>query len=276
MLSQDRTAQTAAPAAGSVNGMDLADALEELVGDWATPERVSCLGVAADEVYGHHLLTQLLVRRHLKQVLFAQAVVGEYRAERHLPALALTRPVLEGAVQLSWAAAVDQSGQCQLRMERILAAGLEEMAATDAAVPAFEGAFLSEARRRNLKKPPSTRQAMRALDARERRRARSPFWESHYEQYGIASRHLHASFLGPGVFRLRPDGLVLDPKPDDAQGVAALRWCLFYFALATDAITRMVALKDMQQQIADSYDTLRPLAQSALDSAAAPANGATT
>lgn len=248
------------------DGIELATRLDALVTSVAARSIVDRLVVATMDAFdGDLLIVQLLVRRHLKQVEFSKAVVGETLAERHLAALALTRTVLEGAVALSWAASTNQRPEACTRLHRILAAGFEAMEVERPGLPAREQAFLDNARSRKLKNPPDTRSAMQAMDAFEQRSGGKVHWESHYQHFAFASDYIHAGVYGPGVFAQHPDGLVIKVAPDGRQGLAALRWGLFYFARGVDAIARLAGDNELKADITAAYAELKPLAQKTLD-----------
>lgn len=101
-----RPAMSPAPEPLTENGRIVAERLTELAAFFSSEETVTQLATAATETFeGDLLMMQLIVRKHLKAVEFTRAVASECCAGRGNVALALTRTVLEGAVQLSWAAA---------------------------------------------------------------------------------------------------------------------------------------------------------------------------
>jgi len=256
-----------APEPLTENGRIVAERLKALVVFFGSEEPVAQLATAATETFeGDLLMMQLIVRKHLKAVEFTRAVVCECCAGRGNVALALTRTVLEGAVQLSWAADTDDLAQAAKRLQRILKAGYEAMVDEGCGpLPPVEQRSLDDALSRRVKNPPTMRGAMQAMDARERRTGGKPHWETHYQNFSFASGYVHAGFLGPGVFHVRPDALVIDINPNQRQTTAALRWCLLYFARSVDAACRLAGARNLADHVADEYRALKPVAQRALD-----------
>ena len=103
------------------------------------------------------------------------------------------------------------------------------------------------------------------MDAAEVRAGGAAYWESHYEQFQISSDYVHTSFLGPARFTVIGDEMHVDLNPDPIEGVAALRWGLFYFVRGADAVLRLVGLDAESQQIVVRYGSIKDLADDELD-----------
>lgn len=170
---------------------------------------------------------QLLVRKNLKQCEFAEELVCALRSGRTSVALALTRTLLEGGVELSWAADDQLRGAADERLLRILRRGYEAIAEVNP-VPPSEQAVLDDIIDQGLKlSPESARNAMEEMDAAEIRAGGDAYWQSHYTQFEISSDYVHTSFLGPARFAIVGDEMQVDMNPDLTEGMAALRWGLF-------------------------------------------------
>lgn len=232
------------------------------MGSIATLEQI---GIAAEERYGgNHHITQLLVRKNLKQCEFAEALAGELTEGRTTVALAVTRTLLEGAVELAWAADGQLRGTPQDRLFRILRRGYEALGQVSTLPPA-EQAVLDQCLARELKvSPGSPRSAMQEMDAAEVRAGGQPYWESHYQQFAISSDVIHASFLGPARFTIVGDEMHVDMNPGETEGAAALRWGLFYFVRGADAVFRLVGLDDDSQKLVARYAAIKQLADDEL------------
>jgi hypothetical protein len=243
----------------------LADVLEDLSFELGTSTTCVRIGIAAEERYdGHHHITQLLVRKHLKQCEFAQALASELLGGRTGVALALTRTLLEGGVELAWAADSQLRSTPEQRLLRILRRGYEAMSEVSA-LPASEQAVLDDCRDRRLKlSPESARNAMQEMDAAEVRAGGSAYWESHYQQFQISSDYVHTSFLGPGRFTVVGDEMHVDMNPDPTEGIAALRWGLFYFVRGADAVLRLVGLDADSAALVRRYADVKDLADAEL------------
>jgi hypothetical protein len=243
----------------------LIDGLQQLAFDMGSVETAQRLGIAAEERYeGRHHITQLLVRKNLKQCEFAEELASALLDGRTSVALALTRTLLEGGVELSWAADGQLRGTPEKRLMRILRRGYEALAEASE-VPPSERAVLDEALARRLKlSPESARNAMQEMDAAEVRAGGSAYWESHYQQFQISSDYVHTSFLGPARFAIVDDVMDIDMNPDETEGMAALRWGLFYFVRGADAVLRLVGLDDEAAAIVQRYAVLKPIADAEL------------
>jgi hypothetical protein len=85
-----------------------------------------------------------------------------------------------------------------------------------------------------------------------------------YEQFQIGSDYVHTSFLGPARFTIIRDEMHVDINPDFIEGVAALRWGLFYFVRGADAIMRLVGLDGESKRIVARYAAITELADRGL------------
>jgi len=263
---QDRTAREAGLALFlTPERRQLIDVLRDLAVELGTSATCVRIGIAAEERYdGHHHITQLLTRKHLKQCEFAQALASELLEGRTGVALALTRTLLEGGIELAWAADAQLRGTAEERLLRILRRGYEAIAEVSA-LPASEQAVLDDCRVRELKlSPESARNAMQEMDAAEVRAGGSAYWESHYQQFQISSDYVHTSFLGPGRFTIVGDEMHVDMNPDPTEGMAALRWGLFYFVRGADAVLRVVGLDGDSEALVGRYADVRDLAHAEL------------
>lgn len=239
------------------------------VGSMQTAERI---GAAAEATYeGHHHITQLLVRKNLKQCEFAAAVASAFRAGHMNVALALTRTLLEGAIEMSWAADVDSTDESKNRLIRILASGYRAMAEVSS-LPDAEQSVVDCAESYGLKHAPDVRAAMQSMDAREVKLGGEPFWESHYKQFALSSDYIHASFLGPGRFHIGDDEIIVRADPDMTEGIAALRWSIHYFAWGASTIARLVRLEDLADAIVQDYAAIKSLAEQELEAVLAPSD----
>jgi hypothetical protein len=54
-------------------------------------------------------------------------------------------------------------------------------------------------------------------------------------------------------------------NPDPTEGMAALRWGMFYFARGADAVLRLVGLDADSKRIVSRYAVIRDLAETELD-----------
>jgi hypothetical protein len=95
------------------------------------------------------------LRKNLKQCEFAEELACALRNGRTSVALALTRTLLEGGVELSWAADGQLRGTAEERLMRILRRGYEAMAEVNG-LPASEQAVLDDINLRGLKLSPES------------------------------------------------------------------------------------------------------------------------
>jgi L-amino acid N-acyltransferase YncA len=243
----------------------LIDELQQL-GYWMGSVQMSQrIGIAAQEGYEHLHITQLLVRKNLKQSEFAEDLAAALLDGRTAVALALTRTLLEGGVELSWAADAQLPGTPEDRLLRILRRGYEALAAVSA-LPPSERAVLDDAVARGLNlSPNSARNAMQEMDRAEVQAGGSAYWESHYEQFRVSSGYVHTSFVGPARFRVTSEAMEIDMNPDPLEGMSSLRWGLYYFARGADAVLRLVGLDDDVNHVVERYAAVRELADSELD-----------
>jgi hypothetical protein len=235
--------------------------LEAIAFDMGSVETNRRIGIAAEDGYdGHHHITQLLVRKNLKQGEFAEELICALRNGRTGAALALTRTLLEGGVELSWAADKQLRGTSEQRLLRILRRGYEAMAEVSP-LPSGEQAVLTDATARGLRSSPeSARNAMQEMDAAEVRAGGGAYWESHYEQFQVSSDYVHTSFLGPARFTIIDTQIHVNMNPDPIEGMAALRWGLFYFVRGADAVLRLVGLDADSQLVVARYSAITSLA----------------
>lgn len=198
----------------------LIDELEAIAFEMGSVEMCQRIGIAAEERYeGHHHITQLLVRKNLKQGEFAEELVCALRDGRTGVALALTRTLLEGGVELSWAADSQlRKDTPEERLLRILRRGYEAIAEVGS-LPPSEQAVLDDITQRGLKlSPESARNAMEQMDAAEVRAGGDAYWESHYKQFEISSDYVHTSLLGPARFAIVGDNMEIDMNPTPRKG----------------------------------------------------------
>jgi hypothetical protein len=147
---------------------------------------------------------------------------------------------------------------------RILRRGFEAIAEVGT-VPPSEQAVLDDTTKRGLKlSPESARNAMEQMDAAEVRAGGNAYWESHYKQFEISSDYVHTSFLGPARFTIVGDTMHIDMNPDPTEGMASLRWGLFYFVRGVDAVLRLVGLDADSKRIVSRYAEIRNLAEAEL------------
>ena len=86
-----------------------------------------------------------------------------------------------------------------------------------------------------------------------------------YNQFALSSDYIHAGFLGPGKFAIVGGSeMHVDMNPDAMEGVAALRWGLFYFVRGADAVLRLVGLDEESAEVATRYRAIKPLADAEL------------
>ena len=243
----------------------LIDELESIAFEMGAIQMCQRIGIGAEERYeGHHHITQLLARKNLKQCEFAEELVSALRDGRTSVAIALTRTLLEGGVELSWAADSQLRGTPKERLLRILRRGYEEIAEVGS-LPPSERAALDDITNRDLKlSPESARNAMQEMDAAEIRAGGDAYWESHYTQFEISSDYAHTSFLGPARFTIVGENMEIDMNPDPTEGMAALRWGLFYFVRGADAVLRLTDLDTDSERIVRRYADIRDLAEDEL------------
>ncbi|TML58627.1 MAG: hypothetical protein E6G22_13930, partial [Actinobacteria bacterium] len=122
------------------------------------------LGVAAQELYGDPRFAQLLIQLHLKHVEMSKALIASFRAGLFSPTAGLTRPLLEGAVKLAWAAVPEDIEERRKRLLRILVRAYRELENEGVDLPPGERALLDEANAQNLRAAPDARGAMRVVD----------------------------------------------------------------------------------------------------------------
>jgi hypothetical protein len=205
-----------------------------------------------------------LVRKTRKQCEFADELGCALRGGRTGVALALTRTLLEGGVEFSWAADNQLRGTSEERLLRILRRGYEAMSEVSP-LPSGEQVVLTDVKARGLRlSPESARNAMQEMDAAEVRAGGDAYWESHYEQFTVSSDYVHTSFLGPARFTIIDKEIHVDMNPDPIEGMAALRWGLFYFVRGADAVLRLVGLDADSQQVVARYGAITSLADDEL------------
>ena len=105
---------------------------------------------------------------------------------------------------------------------------------------------------------------MQEMDAAEIRAGGDAYWESHYTQFEISSDYVHTSFLGPARFTIVGENMEIDMNPDPTEGMAALRWGLFYFVRGADAVLRLTDLDTDSERIVRRYADIRDLAEDEL------------
>jgi hypothetical protein len=215
-------------------------------------------GVAAQDRYGDPRFAQLLIQLQLKHAEMSKALIASFRAGLFSPTAALTRPLLEGAVKLVWAAAPDDTAERRKRLLRILVRAYKELEEEGVELPAGEKALLEEADRQKLKGAPDARGAMKAVDRMAAAVAQPEFLESHYNQFGLSSQQLHVHLDGPVVFREdRERGeMVIFIEPRILLGFASLRYAVYYFALATQATAILLGLDDVRDRVVRRYEAL--------------------
>lgn len=121
-----------------------------LVRDFSGQQLAIDFGVAAQEKYGDPRFAQLLIQLQSKHAEMSKALIASFRAGLFSPTAALTRPLLEGAAKLVWAAATDDTDERRKRLLRILVRAYKELEDEGVTLPAGEKALLKEATRRRF------------------------------------------------------------------------------------------------------------------------------
>lgn len=247
--------EAAAPVELSRVQRRVATRYSRLAYDFGGEEIASEFGIAAQQVFGDPRFGQLLIQLQLKHVELSKTLIDAFRDRRFSATAVLVRPLLEGAVKLLWAAVPASVDDRRKRLLRLLIrayADLEELGTT--LLPG-EQALVDEGRALGLRAAPDTRGAMRAVDAAGRQEGLEPFVESHYSQFALSSQHLHVHLDGPAVFRedKQSSELVVFLEPRIGLGFVSLRWSLYYFATATQAIAILLELDDRRDRIVRRY-----------------------
>jgi len=216
------------------------------------------LGIAAQERYGDPRFAQLLIQLHLKHVEMSKALIASFRSGLFSPTAALTRPLLEGAVKLVWAAVPDDTEERRKRLLRILVRAYKELDEEGVELPPGERALLDEAEAQGLRAAPDARGAMRAVDALAAAVEQPEFLESHYHHFGLSSQQLHVHLDGPAVFRedRRRGEMVIFVEPRILLGFASLRYAAYYFALATQAIAILLGIDNLRDRVVRRYSAI--------------------
>jgi hypothetical protein len=244
--------------------LQLAAWLDQRAGDMGSVETCERVGAAIQARYETPAITQLLLRKNLKQVEFAEGLVSSFKAGRGNVGLVLSRTLLEGTVELAWMTKQGLPGSAEDRMLRVLSRLYGELVQRGQ-LPARELAVLEEARRRGLGLSPKFRTMMHELDKAEMQDGGTPYWESHYGHFEVGSGYAHSSLLGPGRFTLDDDHMHVDMNPDPAENVAALRWGIYYFAVGAAAVLELAGLDGESSDIAKAYADIKPVAEVELD-----------
>ena len=236
----------------------VATRFSRLVQDLSGERIARKLGIAAQEVYGDLRFAQLLIQLHLKHVEMSRSVIASFRLGLFSPTAALTRPLLEGAVKLVWAAVPDDTEERRQRLLRILVRAYRELEEEGVALPPGERALLDEAVAQNLRGAPDARGAMRAIDRAGIEAGGPPFLEAHYNQFSLSSQQLHVHLDGPALFREDPgrEEMVIFVEPRILLGFSSLRYALYYFSLATQATGMLLALDDLRALVVRRYNAI--------------------
>jgi len=236
----------------------VATQFSRLVHDLSGQRIAAELGIAAQEVYGDPRFAQLLIQLHLKHVEMSKALIASFRAGLFSPTAALSRPLLEGAAKLVWAAIPDQTVERRRRLLRILVRAYRELDEEGVVLPQGERDLLDEAQAKHLRQSPDARGAMQAVDKVGVKEGNPPFLESHYNQFSLSSQQLHVHLDGPAVFREdTPRGeMVIFIEPRILLGFASLRYAAYYFSLATQAITVLLSLDDLRVFVVRRYNAI--------------------
>ncbi|MFL5963276.1 MAG: hypothetical protein ACJ757_10340 [Gaiellaceae bacterium] len=235
----------------------VATRFSRLVRDFSGEALAMEIGVAAQQAFGEPHFAQLLIQLQLKHVEMSKALIASFRAGLFAPAAGLTRPLLEGAAKLSWAA-IARPEERRARLLRILVTAYIELEEEGVALPPGELALREEAARLNLGPAPDARSAMQAVDALARRLELPPFLEDHYQQFGLSSQQLHVHLAGPAVFAVDRERqeMVIYVEPRVLLGFSSLRWAIYYFAFATQSIAMLVGLDDLRARIVRRYNAI--------------------
>ncbi len=144
------------------------------------------------------------------------------------------------------------------RLLRILVRAYRELEEEGVELPPGERALLEEARAQNLRRAPDARGAMRAVDAVGANLGEPPFLEGHYSQFSLSSQQLHVHLDGPAVFRVDParNEMVIFVEPRVLLGFSSLRYGVYYFALATQAIAIILGLDDLRALVMRRYNAI--------------------
>jgi hypothetical protein len=236
----------------------VANRYARLVRDISGQAVVLQIGIAAQERYGDPRFAQLLIQLHAKHVEMSKALIASFRAGMFSPTAALTRPLLEGAVKLAWAAVPDETEERRKRLLRILVRAYQELEKEGMELPAGERALLDEATREGLKGAPDARGAMRAFDQVGTDAGEMPFLDSHYSQFSISSQQLHVHLAGPAVFRedTQSGEMVVFLEPRILLGFVSMRYALYYFSLATQSIAMLLGLDDLRDKVVRRYEAI--------------------
>jgi hypothetical protein len=236
----------------------VATRFSRLVHDLSGERIATELGIAAQEVYGDLRFAQLLIQLHLKHVEMSKVVIASFRSSLFSPTAALTRPLLEGAVKLVWAAVPDATEERRKRLLRILVRAYRELEEEGVTLPPGERALLDEADRQHLRGAPDARGAMRTIDRAGVEAGGPPFLEEHYNQFTLSSQQLHVHLDGPALFREDParGEMVIFVEPRILLGFSSLRYAAYYFSLATQATAMLLALDDLRESVVRRYNAI--------------------
>jgi hypothetical protein len=236
----------------------VATRFSRLVHDLSGERVATQIGIASQEVFDDPRFAQLLIQLHLKHVEMSKALIASFRAGLFSPAAALTRPLLEGAVKLVWAAVPDAREERRARLLRVLVRAYRELEDDGVELPPGERALLEEARTQSLRAAPDARGAMRSVDAVGASLGEPPFLEGHYSQFSLSSQQLHVHLDGPAMFRVDParDEMVIYVEPRILLGFSSLRYAAYYFALATQAIAIIVGLDELRSLVVRRYSAM--------------------
>jgi hypothetical protein len=176
----------------------------------------------------------------MKIAEFGHGVVDQYRQRRYAATAALVRTLFEEVTLLAWVAAPDDAEAQLRRMTRVALVVFREAKARGAALPSDAARLLRETTGSAAKKPPSFRDQLKQLDAKE---AKAPdgklFWETHAAHYDLLSDVVHPGFLGPEFS---------DPMTHELLGFEALAYGHQYLVIGTVSAVRLAD----QNALADS------------------------
>jgi hypothetical protein len=186
-------------------------------------------------------LRLFLVQAHLRIDELFGSLLDVVENDRGSVATMLSRAQLETAAFLLWIAVTGEADDWEDRLIRLVG---HEISNNRQRYPGAEPLHVYaelEQRALSMKKPPNARNAMEEVDKALRQRGGTPFFESQYAHYALASSHLHSFQYGPAHFTGSPTGPIRwDSRDAQILNRSALRYGITYFTVGHQALLILI------------------------------------
>jgi hypothetical protein len=190
----------------------------------------------AEREHGEPIARMVLQLQLKHRELMGDAITAASR-QRTTSVAALTRPLLESAITLTWAGQVTSADEQYSRMLRLLAAIArpKDVDGAEAGWPPLIDALRSKA----IKRPPNLSQLADAIDGPD------GFYATVYDRhYALLSAYAHPTAQGPAVFAQPGDEGVLQNRGRRRDRIGALHLGSMYFQAAYVELCGLTGLVD--------------------------------